>query len=348
MGTAMHWRLRIKFLIAACLYYSGLLHLLINKRLNGKGVVLMYHRILTRSEADDSFSSEGIIVSPDNFARHLACLKRYFQVLDLATFQAWIRGGKTMDTDKPIALITFDDGWFDNHERAHPVIAAAGLPVTLFVATDYPGTNKTFWQEHKGQLVCRLADDDRAEVKALLAELGMAGVEHLSGLKRKTEVAARVRRLKKRDPDEVIKLLDQLKALAAPNDAPQALDRYMSWQEVRELADNGWTIASHGCSHRVMDRLSEADLNEEMHQSRSVLQQELGQPLPTTVLAYPNGNFNEAVIQAARKAGYDLAFTTEPGPVSPGDEPLTVKRINMQEAPTRSDAMFLCRLVGVF
>ncbi|WP_051585818.1 polysaccharide deacetylase family protein [Caldanaerobius polysaccharolyticus] len=43
-------------------------------------------------------------------------------------------------------------------------------------------------------------------------------------------------------------------------------------------------------------------------------------------LAYPYGRYNDNVIQALKKAGIRMAFTTTEGDVKPGDNPYTLKR----------------------
>ena len=43
------------------------------------------------------------------------------------------------------ALITFDDGYRDNHDAAWPVLRAQGLPAVLFVATGCIGSAEPFW-----------------------------------------------------------------------------------------------------------------------------------------------------------------------------------------------------------
>jgi len=79
----------------------------------------------------------------------------------------------------------------------------------------------------------------------------------------------------------------------------------LGWDELRALHAEGWEIASHTRTHARLIRLGDAELREELEGSRARLEAELGEPCRT--LAYPYGEADERVIEAARAAGYYAA-----------------------------------------
>src|SRR6201999_329515 len=107
---------------AATLYYSGALWLYAAVKLRGKAVVLMYHRVLPSGA--DSFSHAGIVVTPQTFERHMRFFARHFRLLDLAGFRKELDGG----FGPRACLVTFDDGWQDNHRHALPVLRRHRVP----------------------------------------------------------------------------------------------------------------------------------------------------------------------------------------------------------------------------
>jgi peptidoglycan/xylan/chitin deacetylase (PgdA/CDA1 family) len=76
----------------------------------------------------------------------------------------------------------------------------------------------------------------------------------------------------------------------------------MSWAELRELADGGWEIGSHTCSHPHLTRLDDHDLRDELTRSKAACEEHLD--CPCTSLAYPYGDVDGRVVAAAASAGY--------------------------------------------
>jgi peptidoglycan/xylan/chitin deacetylase (PgdA/CDA1 family) len=79
----------------------------------------------------------------------------------------------------------------------------------------------------------------------------------------------------------------------------------MDWTTVRTLASEGVSFGSHGCSHRSLTSLAPADLAKEARRSREVMKEELG-TFPRG-FCFPYTDFDPAVIDAVKEAGYDYA-----------------------------------------
>ena len=80
----------------------------------------------------------------------------------------------------------------------------------------------------------------------------------------------------------------------------------MSWEELRGLADRGVEIGSHTITHPHLTRLTDQELTVELQDSRDRIEDELGRPC--TLLAYPYGENDDRVREAARRAGYAAAY----------------------------------------
>jgi len=80
----------------------------------------------------------------------------------------------------------------------------------------------------------------------------------------------------------------------------------MKWTELRHLVERGVEIGSHTVTHPHLTRLSDGELSRELEESRSRIEDELGRPC--TLLAYPYGENDARVRDAARRAGYTAAF----------------------------------------
>jgi peptidoglycan/xylan/chitin deacetylase (PgdA/CDA1 family) len=87
----------------------------------------------------------------------------------------------------------------------------------------------------------------------------------------------------------------------------QSKMRLLSPAELVELAESGWEIGSHTCTHPHLTQLDDAELDRELTESRRRCGELVGRPCLS--LAYPYGDFDERVRRAAATAGYRAACT---------------------------------------
>lgn len=76
----------------------------------------------------------------------------------------------------------------------------------------------------------------------------------------------------------------------------------MSWSDAAALADVGWEIGSHTCSHPELVTLEGEALDAELLGSRLECEDRLG--VPCRSLAYPYGEVDARVMTATRRTGY--------------------------------------------
>jgi hypothetical protein len=80
----------------------------------------------------------------------------------------------------------------------------------------------------------------------------------------------------------------------------------MNWDELRELAARGVEIGSHTVTHPHLTRLTDAEVERELADSRAEIEDELGRPC--VLLAYPFGEHDARIQEIARGCGYAAAF----------------------------------------
>ena len=127
---------RLKRPVAAALYRSGLASAKLRAAVDGRAVILMYHRVLEDHEASNVHP--GMYVTPRSLDLHLRYVSETFQLVSLEEICAWREGKQTFE--RTPCAITFDDGWEDNHRNAFPILARYGAPATIFLVTEEMGS----------------------------------------------------------------------------------------------------------------------------------------------------------------------------------------------------------------
>jgi len=100
----------------------------------------------------------------------------------------------------------------------------------------------------------------------------------------------------------------------------------MTW---KQLGDFMWfmngKVQSQTCSHpEDITKLDDASLRHEMVDSAKALKEHLD--IDSKYIAYPNGKYDQRVMEAARSAGYVLGFTEAQKPIAAATDPMAVPR----------------------
>jgi peptidoglycan/xylan/chitin deacetylase (PgdA/CDA1 family) len=106
----------------------------------------------------------------------------------------------------------------------------------------------------------------------------------------------------------------------------------VSWEMAEEMERSGLVeILSHTATHRSCDTLPEDELAEELKASKAAIDKRLSKD--SKYLCWPRGRFNDTSVEAASKLGFRGIYTTVPGVVKMGDDPLRIKRIVVKDGP---------------
>jgi peptidoglycan/xylan/chitin deacetylase (PgdA/CDA1 family) len=102
---------------------------------------------------------------------------------------------------------------------------------------------------------------------------------------------------------------------------------YMTWSDVREIAEAGFEIGSHSKTHVWLPKLSEAEAREEIFDSKERIENEIRKPVYS--FSYPLGGLNEKIVEWVKEAGYRAACATKNSFSFAPDNPWTLVRIKV-------------------
>ncbi|MDC1381939.1 polysaccharide deacetylase family protein [Candidatus Puniceispirillum sp.] len=97
----------------------------------------------------------------------------------------------------------------------------------------------------------------------------------------------------------------------ATNPIDQKHSNYMNWDQIRQLQADGVGIGSQTKSHPHMHQISLENIDAELYGSNQRFLSELG--LRPTLFSYPYGEYNLAVIDRVKSAGFIAAFGQNSG-----------------------------------
>lgn len=292
--------------------------------------VVTLHRVLPE-DVLSRYPLPQLAVTVDELAWLAAFLAEHYTCETLAEAHRRFQAGDR--PRRPLLALTFDDGQRDNWEHARPVLARAGIRATFFVPVDAVDRDAPLWHDRLAYAVLALLAGDRAAGLRLLAGAGIAGEG--DAVDDRATAALAVRRSKRLTEAERGALVERLEA-AAGGPARPGWDGVMSWAQLRELARGGHEIGSHTVTHPLLPGVDAAQLEREIAGSRARIAGELGTPCDS--FCYPNGDCDDRVVEAVRRAGYRQAVVTAWGPNGPGADPFRLRRCELQGRTSRDRA----------
>jgi peptidoglycan/xylan/chitin deacetylase (PgdA/CDA1 family) len=313
---------------AAHLSAADRLYSVLTKR-HHEAFVLGYHRVVADFEREASYSFPSMLISRAMLECHLDWIARRFQVVSLDELRVRLEGRSR--TALPIAAITFDDGYRDVYEHAFPLLMRKGLPATVFVATNYVGTDGVLPHDKLYLLLERAShrwSSFSQQMSRVLRGLDLPlPVSTLVAAASSAQTALRtlLTSLAEIDVQRIITALEIDCGLAGG--VPQGF-RSMTWDMLADMRSAGMGVGSHTMSHSLLTNESAAKVIEETAGSQQVLTAKLG--APATCFAYPDGRFDATAVRAVAAAGYRTAVTTCDHR-EPGHPWLTVPRLLLWE-----------------
>ncbi len=286
-------------------------------------LVLGYHRI--GDGAGVPWDRAMWSASAERFDDQLRALARHAEVIGPADVEAAVRAASGRRV-----LLTFDDGYRDNHELALPLLRAHGLSATFFLASAFLDDSRPAWWE---EIAWMVRGGDRARAGA--------GVER-AGAEQERSIAALTARYKTLSDGEGERFLDRLAhefgcgrwAVGKGKGEGEGEGLWMTWDMARELRAAGMAIGGHTVAHPVLARLSRERQREEIAGCARRLREELGEAMRW--FAYPVGSRDAFTAETAgllRESGVELAFSYYGGFARPARwDPLDVPRVHVDAA----------------
>ena len=192
---------------------------------------------------------------------------------------------KELDLQKKYALITFDDGYYNNI-HALDILKKFQVPAVFFISTSHVLEQKSFWwdvisreRHRQGASPEKIAQEQKSLKTKKNHEIENYIVEQFGG-----------------------------KALKPIGD----VDRPLTIFELKSLSSQPFVeIGNHTSNHAILTNYSYGEVKDEMFKAQNHLQEITG--ITPIAVSYPNGNFIDETIIAAKEVGFKIGITTLEG-----------------------------------
>ena len=115
----------------------------------------------------------------------------------------------------------------------------------------------------------------------------------------------------------------------ATDPVDQGLRRYLDWDQVRQLRDEGMAIGAHSASHGHITFMDDAMARQDIERGLSRLKAQLGEA--PAVFAYPFGEYSLALRKTVSEMGFQAAFGQHSGAVGGDRDRFDLPRFAMNE-----------------
>lgn len=274
------------------------------KRLRGKVVVLMYHELAEDEDEIDAWT----IVKKSDFVRQMEYLTAHYDVVSLkdAISRKALEG-----SGKPLAAVTFDDGYAGNKKILMPLARSMGLPVEIFVATGAVTSGELYWYD---RLITAAQAHDGTPLDLTRMGLRVYRINASRGASNWAETQRLLVDLKELEPLErdtaVTRILDMLKAGGR---RPGYAIGHLTENDVREMASGGLvSFGAHSHCHGMLPQLAKEAVTESVMKSKGLLEEWTGGKVSS--FAYPSGAYDQKVMDVLKEGGFRCSVTTRSKP----------------------------------
>lgn len=277
--------------------------------------ILVYHGIC--DEQPWRFNSRYL--SATQFEEHLKLICKFYHpvsVKDVVT--------GNLSAEKLNVLLTFDDGLKNNFTHAFPLLKKYQVPAVFFV-TAAASTELPFLFND----LCDVAPSLISGSITLEDEVFRRQTVFLNQRlvdKNGVQLAQRFHQASQAQRAGILQTL--LRHIPKTQlDQHRLYYELMDEAELKEIGDHpDYEIGAHGFYHTDLSALTEAELEDELKRSKDYLKQVSGKD--TGSIAFPYGNYNQAVIDACRQHGFRYLFRTEKE-MTTGSEPGLYERFTV-------------------
>tara|TARA_B100001287_G_scaffold72444_1_gene60070 strand:- start:2205 stop:3176 length:972 start_codon:yes stop_codon:yes gene_type:complete len=256
------------------------------------GIILCFHRVSNNN--DILFPPLKIPV----FEKLIKYISENFNVCNTSEFFNNEKQNKKLKI-----LITFDDGYKDFVTNALPILKEYNIPAVHNIIINAVEKNEIPWTQKINDII-NLMYNNKAygnykiknysfKISKNLGETVSSGMKLYKSLLNE--------KYKNRE-----KFIEELQILSGFS---YSVNQMMNWNDIQTCLKNNIEIGSHSYSHDLLSTIKDfEDLKKEIKVSKKIIESNI--KTKVNVIAFPNGDYNNIVIDISKKSNYKYLLST--------------------------------------
>ena len=261
-------------------------------------IILLFHRV---SPVRDKMWDP---MDPSLFEEILAHVHQRFNTISLNE----LLFDPPAKSSKPLAAITFDDGYKDFMEYAIPLLKKFSMPASMFIISDCAEKNIPTWTyivDHifENTKKLQLADFNFPSLSAGFQQTKWSTTEERINYGKKFK--QNLKWIPSVTRNAIIEYL-----LASFDDVESPSGMMMSWDDIKQIHAAGYDIGSHSVSHPTLATLeNDTELTYELEHSAEQIKTKTG--INPLIFSYPGGSYDNRVKEFTKKSGYRAGLAVD-------------------------------------
>jgi peptidoglycan/xylan/chitin deacetylase (PgdA/CDA1 family) len=188
-----------------------------------------------------------------------------------------------LSEDKNYIMLTFDDGYYNNH-HVLPVLNEYNIPAVFFISANHVRCNKSFWWDalYRGRI------REGASIKKITEEIN---------------------KLKNMKNDKIESYLSR--EFGKKWSEPMSdIDRPFTLSELKDFSQERHVfLGNHTNDHALLTNYTSDEVMSQIINAQDTIFKATG--IMPSIISYPSGMYSEKVIRAAKNAGLRLGLTID-------------------------------------
>lgn len=255
--------------------------------------ILLYHGVTADARSDIN----ARFISTELFEKQLKYFKSHFNIVPLCQLNEANESDK-----KPRIALSFDDGYENNFKEVLPILEKYEAPATIFITAIQVAKYDFLWAD--------LLDLHRLRGPSEFKFEGLTYKRKKHEFTSQTETLKSVLKASNWSTKEkfISRILKSNQFIEDKNLFPYF--KLLSPQQIKGLSKSNYIeLGSHGVYHNCLDMITEEEAIIEMQKSKDYLEQIIGKEV--ALFAYPDGRYNNKLIELAEKVGYKKQYVVD-------------------------------------